>query len=202
MSLKLMGRKFDITRAFFVTGNDEAACELALATKQEGDALPEHDKQTIGMGSCCQRRQLVGGLIAGSFTAALSSTSVSAGGGDSILQPDVPDDAAFIARAFKLRNLATALGDQPYGAVVVRKNVIIGHSHSRVVVEHDPTGHAELAAIRDAARRLSDRDLSGSILYSSSRPCPMCEAAAYWANISEMKHGRDAASAGQPRLCR
>jgi len=159
------------------------------------------DTKTAVLSSTCQRRQLVSGVIAGGVAAALWPTGASAGGGETILQPDVPDDAAFIARAFKLRNLAVALGDQPYGAVIVRKKVIIGHSHSRVVVEHDPTGHAELAAIRDAARRLSDRDLSGAILYSSSRPCPMCEAAAYWANIEEMKYGSDAASAGKPKLC-
>ncbi len=123
-------------------------------------------------------------------------------GEDPIPQPAAPNDAAFIERAFEMRDLAMDLGDQAYGALIVRDGVVIGQSPSRVVLDHDPTAHAELSAIRDAARRLSDRDLSGSILYSSSRACPMCEAAAYWAGVSQMIYGSDAISAGAPHLCR
>ncbi|MGI9465451.1 MAG: nucleoside deaminase [Aestuariivirgaceae bacterium] len=158
-------------------------------------------KRSIAAGVSCERRRVLGGLLVGATAGAIWPGGALAGGGDSIVQPQVPDDAAFIARAFKMRNLAKALGDQPYGAVVVRDNLIIGLSHSRVVSEQDPTAHAELAAIRDAARRSGNRDLSGAVLYSSSRPCPMCEAAAYWANIKEMKYGHNVASAGLPRLC-
>lgn len=118
-----------------------------------------------------------------------------------ILQPASPSDSAFIERAFEMRQLALDLGDQAYGAVVVRDGRIIGQSWSRVILDQDPTGHAEIAAIRDAARRLKSRDLSGAVLYSSSRPCPMCEAAAYWAGIEKMVHGRSASDAGRPRLC-
>ena len=79
---------------------------------------------------------------------------------------------------------------------------IVGQAPSRVVTNGDPTAHAEMEAIRDAARRLGSRDLSGHVMYSSSRPCPMCEAGAYWANLNEMVYGSGGASAGQPRLCR
>lgn len=118
-----------------------------------------------------------------------------------ILQPRTQDGKAFMDRALEMRRLAVAYGDQPYGAAVVRDNIIVGQSWSRVVLDRDPTGHAEMAAIRDAARRLNSRDLGGAILYSSSRPCPMCEAAAYWANIGRMIHGADAHDAGAPTLC-
>ena len=118
-----------------------------------------------------------------------------------ILQPASPGDSAFVERAFEMRRLALDHGDQGYGAVVVRDGSIIGQSWSRVILDQDPTGHAEIAAIRDAARRLKSRDLSGAALYSSSRPCPMCEAAAYWAGIENMIHGRAAVGAGRPRLC-
>jgi tRNA(Arg) A34 adenosine deaminase TadA len=84
----------------------------------------------------------------------------------------------------------------------VRDGAIIGQSWSRVILDNDPTGHAEISAIRDAARRAGSRDLSGAIIYSSSRPCPMCEAAAYWARIDQMIYGRGTANAGVPRLCR
>lgn len=117
-------------------------------------------------------------------------------------QPADPGEAGFLARAFEMRDLASAKGDQPYGAVVVRDMRIIGQSWSRVILDTDPTGHAEISAIRDAARRTGRRDLSGAALYASSRPCPMCEAAAYWAGISRMVYGPGGADAGAPRLCR
>jgi tRNA(Arg) A34 adenosine deaminase TadA len=117
---------------------------------------------------------------------------------EQILQPD---DRLFIERAFEMRDLAVETGDQAYGALVVRNNQIIGQSPSHVVVHGDPTAHAEMEAIRDAARRTGSRDLSGSILYSSSPACPMCEAAAYWANINNMIYGSQASDGGRPELC-
>ncbi len=118
-----------------------------------------------------------------------------------IPQPATQDDGTFIARAFEMRRLAIDKGDQPYGAAIVRDGVIIGQSWSRVVLDQDPTGHAEISAIRDAARRVNNRDLSGAVIYSSSRPCPMCEAAAYWAGLNQMIHGNKVVNAGPPRLC-
>ncbi len=117
-------------------------------------------------------------------------------------QPDPATPEAFVARAFEMRRRAAGEGDQPYGAVVVRDSVIIGQSPSRVVVNQDPSAHAEMEAIRDAARRLGSRDLSGAVLYSSSRPCPMCEGAASYAGIARMVHGRGLSDAGAPRLVR
>jgi len=131
-------------------------------------------------------------------TAALSDT----GQGGDIDQPGDPGDRAFIRRAFEMQRLAIEYGDQSYGAVVVMKGQIVGQSWSRVILDHDPTGHAEMSAIRDASRRLKNRNLSGAVLYSSSRPCPMCEAAAYWASVDQMIHGADASKAGPPKLCR
>lgn len=120
---------------------------------------------------------------------------------DEIVQPDRPEPRAFIERAFELRRQAEASGDQPYGAVVVKDDRIVGQSQSRVVLDRDPTAHAEMAAIRDAARRLGSRDLSGCRLYSSSRPCPMCEAAASWAGIERLSFGRKVTDGGVPKLC-
>lgn len=121
---------------------------------------------------------------------------------DAIAQPKNADARAFVDRAFDMRDRAAVSGDQAYGAVVVDPSGrIVGQAPSRVVVSGDPTAHAEMEAIRDAARRLGTRNLGGHVLYSSSRPCPMCEAAAYWAGISAMIHGRSATDAGVPRLC-
>jgi tRNA(Arg) A34 adenosine deaminase TadA len=119
-----------------------------------------------------------------------------------VSQPVSPEPQAFMARAFAMRSAAEAAGDQPYGAVVVQEGRIIGEASSAVVTASDPTAHAEMQAIRDAARRLGRRDLVGATLYSSSRPCAMCEAAAYWAGIERMVHGTVLADAGAPRISR
>lgn len=120
--------------------------------------------------------------------------------GAPIAPPDLPGDQGFMRRAFAMRQHAAAGGDQPYGAVVVRDGHIVGQAPSAVVTRGDPTAHAEIEAIRDAAQRLGRRDLAGCALYSSSRPCPMCEAAAYWAGIERMIHGEGLSNAGRPRL--
>ena len=118
-----------------------------------------------------------------------------------IEQPEDNDDASFITRAFSLRQRAIESGDQGYGAVVVRDGKIVGQSPSHVIINKDPTAHAEMEAIRDAARRLDSRDLSRCTLYSSSPACPMCEAAAYWSGIERMVYGKDVSEGGSPRLC-
>lgn len=102
-------------------------------------------------------------------------------------------------RADALRDDALRAGDQPFGAVVLRGEVIVGAAPSRVVTSTDPTAHAEMEAIRDAARRLRTRDLSGCVLVSTSRACRMCEAAAGWAGISRMVYGEALTDAGAPR---
>jgi tRNA(Arg) A34 adenosine deaminase TadA len=101
-------------------------------------------------------------------------------------------------RARELREQAVRDGDQPYGAVVLRGDQIVGEAPSRVVTAADPTAHAEMEAIRDAARRLRSRDLSSCVLVSTSRPCRMCEAAAAWARVSRMVHGDALTDAGPP----
>jgi len=105
----------------------------------------------------------------------------------------------FIEAAFRMRDEAVRTGDQAYGAVVVKDGRIIGFGPSRVLLKQDITAHAEREAIREAQARLGSRDLAGCVLYSSSRPCSNCEAAAAEANIARMIHGRDAIDAGRPR---
>lgn len=118
-----------------------------------------------------------------------------------IEQPSASSDRVFIKRAFEMRDEAVRQGDQGYGAVIVRDGVIVGQSPSYVIIHQDPTAHAEIEAIRDAAYRTGSRDLSGCTLYSSSHACPMCEAAAYWANIQRMVYGASVSDGGRPSLC-
>ncbi|RLA36086.1 MAG: nucleoside deaminase [Gammaproteobacteria bacterium] len=108
----------------------------------------------------------------------------------------------FMARARAMRDAAVASGDQPYGAVVVRGGELIVSAPSQVVVTTDPTAHAEMAALRAAALALGRADLDGCTLYSTSRPCPMCETAAAWAGIERMIHGDALHDAGRPRVRR
>ncbi len=117
-----------------------------------------------------------------------------------IVQPARRERIDFAARALANRDEAVRRGDQAYGAVVVRGGLIVGEGVSAVITDRDPTAHAEMVAIRAAARRLDTYDLSGCELYGSARACPMCEAAAYWARIGRMYVGAEATDAGAPRL--
>jgi tRNA(Arg) A34 adenosine deaminase TadA len=98
-----------------------------------------------------------------------------------------------------MKRLAVSWGDQPYGAVLVMGVVIVGDGPSRVVKNRDPDAHAEREAIKDAQRRLNRTTLDGSILYSTSRACALCEAAAADAGVSRMYFGADMRDAGAPR---
>jgi tRNA(Arg) A34 adenosine deaminase TadA len=120
--------------------------------------------------------------------------------GGEIAQPAQPGPEAFMQRAFELRRLAVGRGDQAFGAVVVRAGRIVGEGVSAVITTPDPTAHAELQAIRDAARRLRTPDLSGCELYGTSRACPMCQAGAYWARLARLWYGTPIADGGAPGL--
>ena len=107
----------------------------------------------------------------------------------------------FMQRALAMRDLALSNGDQGYGAIIVKNNRIVGQSPSRVIVNQDPSAHAEMEVIRATARILGTRDLSGCMMYSSSPPCPMCRAAAYWAGIERLFYGANITDGGSPYLC-
>lgn len=71
----------------------------------------------------------------------------------------------------------------PFGAVILRGGRVVAKGHNTVMRDHDPIGHAEMNAISRAARRLGSPHLRGCLLVTTSEPCPMCLAAAYWAGI-------------------
>lgn len=77
----------------------------------------------------------------------------------------------------------------PFGAVIVKDGKIVGRGHNRVLVNHDPTCHGEMEAIRDASKNLGSHDLSGTVLYTTAAPCPMCKGAVLWANIEKVFYG-------------
>ena len=80
-------------------------------------------------------------------------------------------------------------GGGPFGAVIVKDGQIIATGTNRVTATCDPTAHAEVSAIRQAAKALNSFDLSGCDIYTSCEPCPMCLGAIYWAHIDRMFYG-------------
>ncbi len=74
----------------------------------------------------------------------------------------------------------------PFGAVVVKDGLIVGEGHNRVLETNDPTAHAEVVAIRDAAARLGDFSLEGCVMYCIGLSCPMCMASIYWSRIDKL----------------
>jgi tRNA(adenine34) deaminase len=98
-----------------------------------------------------------------------------------------------------MKQRALSWGDQPYGAVMVMDGRIVGEGPSRVENHNDASAQAEREAIRDAQRRLQRQRLDGSVLVSTSRPCPACEAAAADAGVARMLFGAGLSDAGRPR---
>lgn len=77
-------------------------------------------------------------------------------------------------------------GGGPFGAVIARDGEIIATGVNRVTANNDPTAHAEVSAIRNAAEALGTFDLSSCEIYSSCEPCPMCLGAIYWARLKKL----------------
>ncbi len=97
------------------------------------------------------------------------------------------DKKVFMAKAISLaeENVLLTHGG-PFGAVIVKDGKIVGTGRNEVTVDNDPTAHAEIVAIRDAAKNLGTFDLSGCQIYSSCEPCPMCLGAIYWARFDKL----------------
>lgn len=102
-------------------------------------------------------------------------------------------------KAIELSRQNVTEGGGPFGAVIARNGEIIATGVNRVTPDCDPTAHAEVSAIRAAARKLGTFDLSGCEIYTSCEPCPMCLGAIYWAHLDRMYYGNnkhDAAAIG------
>jgi tRNA(Arg) A34 adenosine deaminase TadA len=102
-------------------------------------------------------------------------------------------------RAIDKARSGIAAGQTPFGACIVRAGQAIACEHNVVWATTDITAHAEVQAIRAACRALGTIDLSGSTIYSTCEPCPMCFAAIHWARIGRIVYGAaisDAQAAG------
>lgn len=91
---------------------------------------------------------------------------------------------------------AAARGEVPVGAVLVQEGRVLARGHNRPVGSSDPTAHAEIVAIRKAARKFGNYRLPGSTLYVTVEPCPMCLGAIIQARLSRVVFGATDSKAG------
>jgi tRNA(adenine34) deaminase len=100
--------------------------------------------------------------------------------------PAAHDDRVYMARALELARQAESRGEVPVGAVIVLGGDIVGEGFNQPIGLHDPTAHAEVMALRDAARRCRNYRLPGSQLYVTLEPCPMCAGAIVHARVERV----------------
>ena len=109
------------------------------------------------------------------------------------------EDKLLLLKTIKIATEGIKNGSGPFGAIVAKNGMIISEAVNRVTLDADPTAHAEVVAIRKAAKILNSHNLDGCTLYCSCEPCPMCLGAIYWAGISRVIYAcdrHDAAKAG------
>jgi tRNA(Arg) A34 adenosine deaminase TadA len=108
-------------------------------------------------------------------------------------------DEELMRRAVAAAREGIAAGQTPFGAVVARGGAVVAAAHNTVWRDTDPTAHAEVNAIRQAAKALGAIALRGCALYTTCEPCPMCLSAIHWAKIDVVSYGariEDAIAAG------
>jgi tRNA(adenine34) deaminase len=91
---------------------------------------------------------------------------------------------------------ALQAGEVPVGAVVAVDGVVVGRGHNQPIVAGDPTAHAEVIALRQAARACGNYRLTGATLYATVEPCPMCAGAALQARVARLVYGAADVKAG------
>ncbi len=104
---------------------------------------------------------------------------------------DLSMDALFMRRALEQARRAAEAGEVPVGAVIVHDNLIVGQAHNQVETLKDPTAHAEILAITQAAAALGDWRLEETTLYVTKEPCVMCAGAIVLARIPRVLCGVD-----------
>ena len=98
-------------------------------------------------------------------------------------------DEEFMRRALELAKQAQAEGEVPIGALVVLEDAIVGEGWNRPIASADPTAHAEIEAMRTAAKKLENYRLTGATLYVTLEPCDMCVGAMFHARIARAVYG-------------
>lgn len=110
-------------------------------------------------------------------------------------------DEHFMQFALKEARAAAAAGEVPIGAILVLEGKILARAGNRTIRDTDPTAHAEIVVLRDAARALGNYRLTGATLYVTLEPCIMCAGAMVQARISRLIFGADEPKGGAVRSC-
>lgn len=106
------------------------------------------------------------------------------------MEPAVNEvDLSMMRLALRHAHAAAALGEVPVGAVVYRGDEVLAEAHNLRETTHDPTAHAEMLALRDAARKVGSWRLDGCSLAVTLEPCPMCAGAMVNARLSRLVYG-------------
>jgi tRNA(adenine34) deaminase len=98
--------------------------------------------------------------------------------------------------ALEQARLAAEAGEVPVGALVIKDGEIVGQGHNRNLLESDPTAHAEIVALRQAAARLGNHRLGGCVMFSTMEPCAMCAGAMIHARLDRLVYGASDPKAG------
>lgn len=107
-----------------------------------------------------------------------------------------PDDARWMQLALEQAQLALEAGEVPVGAVIIKDGQPVGSGFNRNLMDKDPTAHAEVVALRQAAARLGNHRLPGCTLVCTIEPCAMCAGAMVHARISRLVYGAADPKAG------
>ena len=108
---------------------------------------------------------------------------------------DFKKKEAIMQEAIRLSIENVKTGGGPFAAIIVMDGKVIASGVNRVTADNDPTAHAEVIAIRNAAKTLNNYDLSGCEIFSTCEPCPMCLGAIYWSHLSHLVYANSKADA-------
>lgn len=115
--------------------------------------------------------------------------------------PEMPDDLQFMQIALAEAQASAAAGEVPIGAVIVHNEAVLVRSGNRTIRDNDPTAHAEIIVLREAAHILGNYRLSGTTVYVTLEPCAMCAGAMVQARVSRLVYGADDPKGGSFRSC-
>jgi len=106
------------------------------------------------------------------------------------------DDAAWMRVALEQARIAAEAGEVPVGALVTKDGEIVGQGHNRNLLDNDPSAHAEIVALREAAARLGNHRLGGCEMFVTIEPCAMCAGALIHARLARLVYGASDPKAG------
>jgi tRNA(adenine34) deaminase len=118
-----------------------------------------------------------------------------------ILLREMTDDLECMQLALAEARASAEAGEVPIGAVILREGAVLARSGNRTIRDNDPTAHAEIVVLREAARILGNYRLSGTTLYVTLEPCAMCAGAIVQARVPRVVYGADDPKGGAFRSC-